>query len=158
MIVSFLFLAILNSACDNLLLSSSLFTSSSSSSSSSSSWQVGKQATDNDVLSLSPQHRSPSHWWYHASGCAGSHVILCTEASSPSDKDVRDAASLAALKSKCVNQSVIKVSMTRARNVSKPPGAKAGLVMLNGDVRTIVLRKDEVERRCERLEKTVLVN
>ncbi|KAL7521032.1 hypothetical protein ACHAWX_005728 [Stephanocyclus meneghinianus] len=120
--------------------------------------RVGKQATDNDVLSLSPQHRSPSHWWYHASGCAGSHVILCTDASSPSDEDVRDAASLAALKSKCVNQSVIKVSMTRARNVSKPHGAKAGLVMLNGDVRTIVLRKDEVERRCERLEKTVLVN
>ena len=53
---------------------------------------------------------------------------------------------------------MIKVSMTRARNVSKPPGAKAGLVMLNGNVRTIVLRKDEVERRCERLEKTVLVN
>ncbi|KAL3805406.1 hypothetical protein HJC23_009113 [Cyclotella cryptica] len=120
--------------------------------------RVGKQATDNDVLSLSPQHRSPSHWWYHASGCPGSHVILCTDASSPSEDDVRDAASLAALKSKCINQSVIKVSMTRARNVSKPPGAKAGLVMLNGDVRTIVLRKDEVERRCERLEKTVLVN
>ena len=42
--------------------------------------------------------------------------------------------------------------------MSKPPGPKVGLVMLNGDVRTIVLRKDEIERRCERLEKTVLVN
>eukprot|EP00584_Thalassiosira_punctigera_P024915 CAMPEP_0172557302 /NCGR_PEP_ID=MMETSP1067-20121228/72535_1 /TAXON_ID=265564 ORGANISM="Thalassiosira punctigera, Strain Tpunct2005C2" /NCGR_SAMPLE_ID=MMETSP1067 /ASSEMBLY_ACC=CAM_ASM_000444 /LENGTH=305 /DNA_ID=CAMNT_0013346357 /DNA_START=23 /DNA_END=936 /DNA_ORIENTATION=+ len=30
--------------------------------------RVGKQATDNDVLSLSPEHRSGSHWWYHASG------------------------------------------------------------------------------------------
>ena len=130
----------------------------SSSSSSPSSRQVGKQATDNYILSLSPQHRSPSRWWYHASGCPGSHVILSTDATSPSDEDVRDATSLAALKSKCDNQSVIKVSMTRARNVSKPPGAKAGLVMLNGYVRTIVLRKDEVERRCERLEETMLVN
>ena len=42
--------------------------------------------------------------------------------------------------------------------MSKPPGAKAGLVQLNGDVRTVSLRKDEVERRCERLETTVLVN
>jgi predicted ribosome quality control (RQC) complex YloA/Tae2 family protein len=109
-------------------------------------------------LSLSPEHRSGSHWWYHASGCPGSHVVLCTDVSSPSEEDVKDAASLAALKSKCIGQSVIKVSMTRARNVSKPPGAKAGLVQLNGDVKTIVLRKDEVERRCERLEKTVMIN
>ena len=42
--------------------------------------------------------------------------------------------------------------------MSKPPGAKPGLVQLNGEVRTITLRKDEVEKRCERLEKTVLVN
>jgi hypothetical protein len=48
--------------------------------------------------------------------------------------------------------------MTQVRNVSKPPGAKPGLVQLNGDVKTITLRKDEVERRCEQLEMTVLVN
>jgi len=120
--------------------------------------KVGKQATDNDALSLSPEHRSGAHWWYHASGCAGSHVVLCTDAASPSEEDVLDAASLAALKSKCIGQSVIKVSMTRARNVSKPPGAKAGLVQLNGDVKTITVRKTEVEKRCERLEETVVVN
>jgi len=120
--------------------------------------RVGKQATDNDVLSLSPEHRSGAHWWYHASGCAGSHVVLCTDASSPSEEDVLDAAALAALKSKCIGQSVIKVSMTRARNVSKPRGAKPGLVQLNGDVKTVTLRKSEVEKRCERLEETVVVN
>ena len=120
--------------------------------------QVGKQATDNDVLSLSPEHRSSSHWWYHASGCPGSHVVLCTDVSSPAEEDVLDAASLAALKSKCIHQSFIKVSMTRVRNVSKPPGAKAGLVQLNGDVKTVTLKKSEVEKRCKRLEKTVIVN
>mmetsp|Transcript_21851 Transcript_21851/g.46147 ORF Transcript_21851/g.46147 Transcript_21851/m.46147 type:complete len:412 (+) Transcript_21851:83-1318(+) len=120
--------------------------------------RVGKQATDNDVLSLSSEHRSGSHWWYHASGCAGSHVVLCTDAASPSQEDVLDAAALAALKSKCIGQSVIKVSMTRARNVSKPPGAKPGLVQLNGDVKTVTLRKGEVEKRCKRLEETVVVN
>ncbi|KAL7444480.1 hypothetical protein ACHAXH_008928 [Discostella pseudostelligera] len=120
--------------------------------------RVGKQATDNDMLSLSPEHRSGSHWWYHASGCSGSHVVLCTDASSPAEEDILDAASLAALKSKCIGQSVIKVSMTRARNVSKPPGAKPGLVQLNGDIRTITIRKSEVEKRCLRLEQTVVVN
>lgn len=120
--------------------------------------KVGKQATDNDVLSLSPEYRSGSHWWYHASGCPGSHVVLCTDDASPNDEDVKDAAALAALKSKCIGQSVIKVSMTRCRNVSKPPGAKPGLVQLNGDVKTITLKKDEVMQRVDRLEKTVLVN
>ena len=120
--------------------------------------RVGKQATDNDVLSLSPEHRSGSHWWYHASGCPGSHVVLCTDDQSPDEQDILDAASLAALKSKCIGQSVIKVSMTRARNVSKPRGAKPGLVQLNGDVKTITVRKSEVEQRCKRLEETVVVN
>merc|ERR1711862_574362 len=102
--------------------------------------------------------RSGAHWWYHASGCPGSHVILCTDDASPSREDILDAASLAALKSKCMGQSVIKVSMTRARNVSKAPGAKPGLVQLNGDVKTIIVKKIEVEKRCQRLEETVVVN
>jgi len=120
--------------------------------------RVGKQATDNDLLSLSPDHRSGAHWWFHAAGCAGSHVVLCTDAATPSEEDVLDAAALAALKSKCIGQSVIKVSMTRARNVSKPPGAAPGLVRLSGDVKTVTLRKTEVEKRCKRLEETVVVN
>eukprot|EP01082_Thalassiosira_pseudonana_P002605 g3527.t1 g3527 contig12:2254144-2255408(+) len=86
------------------------------------------------------------------------HVVLCTDVQSPSEEDILDAASLAALKSKCIGQSVIKVSMTRCRNVSKPPGAKPGLVQLNGEVKTVSLRKADVEKRCERLEKTVVVN
>lgn len=48
--------------------------------------------------------------------------------------------------------------MTRARNVSKPAGAKPGLVQLSGDIRTITLRKSEVESRCKRLEESVVVN
>ena len=48
--------------------------------------------------------------------------------------------------------------MTRVRNVRKPPGAKAGLVQLNGDVKTVTLKKSEVEKRCKRLEETVIVN
>lgn len=50
------------------------------------------------------------------------------------------------------------MSLTHCWNVSKPPGAKTGLVQLNGEVRMVTLREDEIERQWERLEKTVIVN
>ena len=68
-----------------------------------------------------------------------------------------DAASLAARQSKC-SGNVIKVSMTRARDIKKPPGAKAGLVQLVGDVRTITVNMKKEQSRLDRLDKTVLIN
>lgn len=119
--------------------------------------RVGKQATDNDDLSLNPEHRSGSDWWAHASGCAGSHVVIRCGDSSLKDAVVKDAAALAARQSKC-SGSTIKVSFTRCRHVSKPPGAKAGLVMLNGDVRTVAVNMKEAEKLLKRLDETVMVN
>jgi len=118
---------------------------------------VGKQAEDNDELSCSPQHRDGADWWMHASGCPGSHVVIrCTD-QNVNDEVVRDAAALAARQSKCTGKT-IKVSMTRARDVKKPPGAKAGLVQLTGSVRTISVNMKEAEVRLNRLDKTCLVN
>ena len=68
-----------------------------------------------------------------------------------------DAAALAARQSKC-SGGVIKVSLTRARDVKKPPGAKAGLVMLTGNVRTVSVNMKQAQERLDRLDKTVLVN
>jgi predicted ribosome quality control (RQC) complex YloA/Tae2 family protein len=73
------------------------------------------------------------------------------------DEVVQDAAALTARQSKCSGK-VIKVSMTRARDVKKPPGAKAGLVQLMGSVRTISVNMKEAESRLNRLDKTVLIN
>jgi predicted ribosome quality control (RQC) complex YloA/Tae2 family protein len=74
------------------------------------------------------------------------------------DKDViEDAAALAARQSKC-NGGVIKVSLTRARDIKKPPGAKAGLVQLTGQVQTISVNMKEAQARLDRLDKTMLVN
>jgi hypothetical protein len=42
----------------------------------------------------------------------------------------------------------------RCRNVSKPKGAKPGLVQLNGDVATIRIDVKAESKRLERLEKT----
>lgn len=119
--------------------------------------QVGKQAEDNDELSLSPKHRDSADWWMHASGCPGSHVIIRCHDQNPDKEVVLDAAALAARQSKCTGNT-IKVSMVRARDVKKPPGAKAGLVMLNGDVRTITVNMKEAQERLDRLDATVLIN
>ena len=74
------------------------------------------------------------------------------------DEDVvQDAAALAARQSKC-NGNIIKVSMTRARDVKKPPGAKPGLVQLTGQVRTVVVNMKEAQARLDRLDKTVIIN
>ena len=119
--------------------------------------QVGKQAEDNDELSLSPQHRDSADWWMHASGCPGSHIIIRSHDQQLDDEVVKDAAALAARQSKCTGN-VIKVSMTRARDIKKPPGAKAGLVQLTGQVRTVSVNMKEAHVRLDRLDKTVLVN
>ena len=112
---------------------------------------------DNDELSLNPEHRAGSDWWMHASGCPGSHVVIRCSDENVADEVVQDAAALAARQSKC-NGSTIKVSMTRCRDVKKPPGAKAGLVQLTGSVRTVVVHMKEAEKRLDRLDKTEVIN
>jgi hypothetical protein len=119
--------------------------------------RVGKRAEDNDELSLRPEHRDGSDWWMHASGCPGSHVVIRCSDQNLDEEVVKDAAALAARQSKC-SGSVIKVSLTRCRDVKKPPGAKAGLVQLTGKIRTITVNMKEAESRLERLDKTVEVN
>ena len=119
--------------------------------------RVGKKAEDNDQLTLSPEHRDGSDWWMHAAGCPGSHVVIRCGQENLSEEVVQDAAALAARQSKCTG-SVIKVSLTRCRDIQKPPGAKAGLVMLTGKVRTVSVNMKEAESRLQRLEETVKVN
>jgi len=93
----------------------------------------------------------------NSSGCAGSHVVIRCHDQIVNDEIVKDAAALAARQSKCSGKT-IKVSMCRARDVKKPPGAKAGLVQLTGSVRTTVVNMKEAEVRLNRLDKTCLVN
>ena len=106
---------------------------------------------------MSPDHRDSADWWMHASGCPGSHVIVRSHDQNLDNEVVLDAAALAARQSKCTGK-VIKVSMTRARDIKKPPGAKAGLVMLTGEVRTITVNMSEAQGRLDRLDTSVLIN
>lgn len=121
--------------------------------------RVGKKAEDNDILTLSSEHRDGSDFWMHAAGCPGSHVVIRSNGLSILPEEVvKDAAALAAHQSKARGQSTILVSMTLCRDIVKPLGAKAGLVQLTGKVRTVKVNMTEAQSRLERLNSTVLVN
>jgi hypothetical protein len=92
-----------------------------------------------------------------ASGCPGSHIVIRCHDAQLDPAVVEDAAALAARQSKCTG-TVIKVSLTRARDIKKPPGAKAGLVQLTGSVRTVVVDMKKAQVRLDRLDKTMLMN
>ena len=121
--------------------------------------RVGKKAEDNDELSTNPQYRDNDDWWMHAAGCPGSHVIIrfADRNVEPPKTTIQDAAMLAAKHSKCQGN-VISVNLCRARDIKKPPLSKPGLVMIQGNVRTVSVDMKASQKRLERLESTVEVN
>lgn len=103
-------------------------------------WTVlaGKTDEANDRLSL--HIAAPDDWWFHVRGMPGSHVVLrCRKDGEPAKHILRAAASIAAWHSKARNGGTTAVSMTRARYVSKPAGAKPGTVTIRKE--TVLLVK-----------------
>lgn len=90
---------------------------------------VGRTDADNDYLSLTLAR--PDDWWFHVRGTPGSHVVLQGPPGEEADRDLlKRAAAVAAYYSKARKGGVVPVSCTRARNVSKPSGAKPGTVQI----------------------------
>ena len=98
-------------------------------------WRVlaGRSDTDNDALSLGIA--SQDDWWFHVRGMPGSHVILRGPPGAEPDKEtLKRAAAIAAYHSKARNGGIVAVSCTRARNVTKPRGAKSGTVQIRKEI------------------------
>ncbi len=94
-------------------------------------WQVlvGKTDAANDYLSL--RLARPDDYWFHIHGMPGSHVILkAREDMAPDRKILAQAGAIAAYHSKARNAGSVFVSWTRARDVSKPKGARPGTVQI----------------------------
>lgn len=88
---------------------------------------VGKTDADNDHLSQ--KVAGPDDFWFHVRGMSGSHVVLQVPAGGQPDRDtLKRAAAIAAYHSKAREGGVVAVSMTRARHVTKPRGARPGTV------------------------------
>jgi hypothetical protein len=120
--------------------------------------RVGRQSEDNDELSCNPKYRDGADWWLHVSGCPGSHVVIRShsdELQSAFPHTVKDAAVLAVTNSKASGmKGRVKVNLCRAKDVSKPAGAKPGLVRLSGDVFTVSVDCKAEALRLDRLMET----
>ena len=99
---------------------------------------AGKTDEDNECLSLKVARANDT--WFHARGLPGSHVVLQGPEGEEPDRDLlKQAAVIAAYHSKARNGGVVPVSCTKAQNVSKPRGAKAGTVQIRKET-TIKVR------------------
>jgi predicted ribosome quality control (RQC) complex YloA/Tae2 family protein len=91
---------------------------------------VGKSSKDNDVLTLKVARSED--FWLHVAGYGGSHVVLRNPEKLPAapKQSLLEAAQLAAYFSQARNAPKVEVHYTQKKFVSKPKGAKPGLVRL----------------------------
>lgn len=85
---------------------------------------VGRNNRQNDELTMKKANKS--HYWFHTKDIPGSHVILETD--QPNERDIEEAAKLAAKYSKYALSANVPVDYTQVKHVKKPNGAKPGFV------------------------------
>ncbi len=88
---------------------------------------VGRNNRQNDQLTLKKANNRDI--WFHTKNIPGSHAILVTDGKKPSEEAMVQAASIAAWYSRGKDSSQVPVDYTEVRNVSKPQGAKPGMVI-----------------------------
>ena len=89
---------------------------------------VGKNNYQNDWLTLKKANKTDI--WFHVKNIPGSHVILQDD--EPTDKDIVEAAEIAAYFSKAKNSAHVQVDYVQDKRVKKPNGAKPGFVIYTG--------------------------
>jgi len=93
---------------------------------------VGRSDEENDRLTM--RTARGRDLFFHVRGCPGSHVILRVDASRPPNHEsLLDAAALAVHFSKARNRGAVDVSYTPRKWVTKPKGAKPGLVRISNE-------------------------
>ena len=88
---------------------------------------VGRNNKQNDNLTL--RQADKNDIWFHTKNIPGSHTVLITDGKIPDEETMVIAAQLAAYHSKAKNSSQVPVDYTLIRHVSKPQGAKPGMVI-----------------------------
>ncbi len=88
---------------------------------------VGRNNRQNDRLTL--RDAKNHDIWFHVKNSPGSHVVLVTERKEATNLALTQAAQIAAYFSRCRDSSQVPVDYTQVRYVSKPQGAKPGMVI-----------------------------
>ena len=103
---------------------------------------VGKNNLQNDKLTF--RTANPNDLWLHTKDIPGSHVILRSGGSAPSEDTLLLAARLAAHFSKARSSSKIPVDYTECRFVKKPSGSRPGFVIFTNQ-KTLYVTPEEKE-------------
>ncbi len=88
---------------------------------------VGKNNLQNDYLTL--KLASNHDIWFHTKAIHGSHTVILTNKKTVPNSTLTEAAMIAAYHSKARSSYNVPVDYTEIRNVSKPSGAKPGMVI-----------------------------
>ena len=109
---------------------------------------MGQTAKENDYLTTTSD---PKHWWMHASGYPGAHVVVCYEGEELPKDVKRDAAVLAIHHSKTLESKMSWVDLVRVENVTSLK--QHGLVTLEGEVTQLTIFRNREIDRLKRLKK-----
>lgn len=88
---------------------------------------VGRNNKQNDTLTMKTARKRD--YWFHTKDIPGSHTIVVTDGRQITEKAIIEAARIAAYHSKAKESSNVPVDYTLVKNVSKPNGAKPGMVI-----------------------------
>ena len=88
---------------------------------------VGRNNRQNDRLTF--KLAGNKDIWFHTKNIPGSHTVLLTDGKVPTPAAMEEAAVLAATYSRAKGSGQVPVDYTQVRNVSKPQGAKPGMVI-----------------------------
>lgn len=88
---------------------------------------VGRNNKQNDTLTMKTAHKRDV--WFHTKDIPGSHTIVVTEGREITETAVIEAARIAAFHSKAKDSTNVPVDYTLVKDVSKPNGAKPGMVI-----------------------------
>lgn len=101
---------------------------------------VGRNNIQNERLSLKTARKTDM--WLHTQKTPGSHVIICGDGKEISDLAIEEAAVFAATYSKAKDSSLVPVDYTRVKQLKKPVGGKAGMVIYH-EYWTIIVNPDK---------------
>lgn len=101
---------------------------------------VGRNNIQNDRLSLKTAKKTDM--WLHTQKTPGSHVIICGDNKDISDLAIEEAAVIAATYSKAKDSSLVPVDYTKVKQLKKPVGSKAGMVIYH-EYYTIIVNPDK---------------
>lgn len=111
---------------------------------------VGRNNKENDTLTL--KFASNKDMWLHTKIIPGSHVIIRSHGKELPESTIVEAATIAAYHSKAKMSSQVPVDYTLVKNVSKPSGAKPGMVIYNTNSTVYVTPSEDAVMAMRKVE------